>query len=100
MRSSVCLCVCVCVRTVRACRGKWDAGMATPKHTPNGRGYSSTLNYWTHKNDFWTMISAQDSCSQPITDLWQSNVTHPMGAPAFHLVRNHTHTHTGCFLAP
>eukprot|EP01046_Picozoa_sp_COSAG06_P036384 COSAG06_NODE_4006_length_4669_cov_3.911160_6_plen_80_part_00 len=61
--------------------------MATPKHTPNGRGYSSTLNYWTHKNDFWTMISAQDSCSQPITDLWQSNVTHPMGAPAFHLVR-------------
>ena len=38
--------------------GKWDAGMATQKHTPHGRGYSSTLNYWSHKNDFWTMVKA------------------------------------------
>ena len=73
----------------------------------------STLNYWTHKNDFWSMVSSQDGCSQPIKDLWQSNTTHPQvrarlcvawspvhsfalskprkrcgeqGAPAFHLM--------------
>ena len=60
--------------------------MSTPKHTPNGRGYTSSLNYWTHKNDFWSTVSAQDGCSQPIKDLWQSNATHPHGAPAFHLM--------------
>ncbi len=32
------------------------------------------------------MVSAQDGCSQPIKDLWQSNATHPQGAPAFHLM--------------
>ena len=26
--------------------GKWDAGMATPKHTPQGRGYETSLNYF------------------------------------------------------
>ena len=25
--------------------GKWDAGMATPDHTPHGRGYQSELTY-------------------------------------------------------
>lgn len=24
--------------------GKWDAGMATPDHTPHGRGYQVALN--------------------------------------------------------
>ena len=29
--------------------GKWDVGMATPKHTPKGRGYDTSLNYFEHK---------------------------------------------------
>ena len=28
--------------------GKWDAGMATPDHTPAGRGYDTSLIYFHH----------------------------------------------------
>jgi arylsulfatase A-like enzyme len=42
--------------------GKWDAGMASPKHTPKGRGYDTSLNYFEHKNDFWTQECAQSEC--------------------------------------
>jgi arylsulfatase I/J len=34
--------------------GKWDAGMATPTHTPHGRGYESGLSYFHHANNMWT----------------------------------------------
>ena len=34
--------------------GKWDAGMATPQHTPKGRGFDSSLIYYHHANDYWT----------------------------------------------
>eukprot|EP01060_Flectonema_neradi_P024161 TRINITY_DN3276_c0_g1_i1.p1 TRINITY_DN3276_c0_g1~~TRINITY_DN3276_c0_g1_i1.p1 ORF type:complete len:548 (+),score=116.71 TRINITY_DN3276_c0_g1_i1:51-1646(+) len=34
--------------------GKWDAGMATPHHTPQGRGYDTSLNYFGHGNWMWT----------------------------------------------
>ena len=34
--------------------GKWDAGMATPDHTPLGRGYDQSLIYFHHANDYWT----------------------------------------------
>ena len=34
--------------------GKWDAGMTTPHHTPQGRGYDSSLNYFGHANWMWT----------------------------------------------
>ncbi|CAE7881312.1 ARSB, partial [Symbiodinium necroappetens] len=33
--------------------GKWDAGMATPLHTPLGKGYDSWLGYFQHANDYW-----------------------------------------------
>jgi arylsulfatase B len=36
--------------------GKWDVGMATPTHTPHGRGYNSTLNYFGHGNYQWGMV--------------------------------------------
>ena len=36
--------------------GKWDAGMVTPKHTPQGRGYDTSLNYFGHGNWMWTEI--------------------------------------------
>lgn len=29
--------------------GKWDAGMATPRHTPQGRGFDTSLGYFEHK---------------------------------------------------
>jgi len=54
--------------------GKWDAGMATPDHTPQGRGYDTSLNYFHHANDYWT--ERNGACSgTPIVDLW--NTDHP-----------------------
>ena len=52
--------------------GKWDAGMATPQHTPQGRGYDSSLGYFEHKNDFWTMASMQTTCHNTF-DLWDTD---------------------------
>jgi len=37
--------------------GKWDAGMATPFHTPLGRGYNNSLAYFHHQNDYWTSFT-------------------------------------------
>jgi len=34
--------------------GKWDAGMATPQHTPQGRGYDEFMGYYSHANNYWT----------------------------------------------
>lgn len=42
--------------------GKWDVGMASPKHTPRGRGYDTSLNYFEHKNDYWTQACLQSAC--------------------------------------
>ena len=56
--------------------GKWDAGMATPDHTPRGRGYDSSLLYFSHKNDYFTQRALQSDCSSPVesvgdfVDLW------------------------------
>jgi len=68
--------------------GKWHAGMATRDHTPQGRGYDSSLVYFNMLNDYWTEAFGQDdgrarNCSTaahpaPFTavDLWDG------GAPA------------------
>lgn len=52
--------------------------MATPVHTPEGRGFDSSLIYYEHKNDYWTQVGLQSVCENyaPIVDLWDS------GAPA------------------
>jgi arylsulfatase A-like enzyme len=42
--------------------GKWDAGMATPDHTPEGRGYQQSLIYFHHANDYWQYTCG--SCRQ------------------------------------
>lgn len=34
--------------------GKWDAGMATPEHTPRGRGFERGLVYFHHGNDYFS----------------------------------------------
>ena len=67
--------------------GKWDVGMGTPQHTPEGRGFDSSLVYFHHANDYFTreeaacaVNSSTDPESKPkkakIVDLWDS------GAPA------------------
>ena len=49
--------------------GKWDAGMATPTHTPHGRGFDSSLCYFHHDNDYFDQT--RDKCGKtPIVDLW------------------------------
>lgn len=55
--------------------GKWDAGMATPAHTPHGRGYKTSLNYFSHKNDFWSQANMQTCCDndQTIVDFWHTD---------------------------
>jgi len=69
--------------------GKWDVGMATHKHTPRGRGYSTSLGYFEHKNDYWTQKCYQSKCCRDygllegrtegpyydlnITDLWRDD---------------------------
>jgi arylsulfatase I/J len=56
--------------------GKWDVGMATPDHTPHGRGYQSSLHYFHHANDYWT--SKTGTCGEKpnkvgIVDLWDTD---------------------------
>tara|TARA_B110000208_G_scaffold61718_1_gene80170 strand:+ start:64 stop:1842 length:1779 start_codon:yes stop_codon:yes gene_type:complete len=44
--------------------GKWDCGMATWDHTPEGRGYDTSLFYFHHDNDYWTSRVRADDRSQ------------------------------------
>lgn len=37
-----------------AVAGKWDTGAATYAHTPEGRGYNSSLIYFSHAVDYFT----------------------------------------------
>ena len=52
--------------------GKWDAGMATPDHTPKGRGFDSSLGYFHHANDYYTEL--ENTCNgTAIVDLWETD---------------------------
>eukprot|EP00965_Chrysotila_dentata_P175388 5788812-Pleurochrysis_carterae.AAC.2 len=60
--------------------GKWDAGMATPRHTPRGRGYQTSLNYFGHGNWMWSEAewggseSGRADVPQPdFYDLWDTD---------------------------
>ena len=49
--------------------------MATPTHTPRGRGYGTALSYFHHLNDEWSQTVWQQPCrvgnqSVPVVDLW------------------------------
>lgn len=66
--------------------GKWDCGMATPHHTPQGRGYDTSLNYFSHGNWMWTEAEWKGSYNNRpdipgpgIIDLWDTD------RPANHL---------------
>jgi len=51
--------------------GKWHLGLATPDHTPLGRGYEQSLSYLDGANDYWTSGTG-DWCRGATTDLWAS----------------------------
>lgn len=65
--------------------GKWDAGMATPEHTPWGRGYETWTGYFQHANDYWyknTPIEATgeiDTCVNKFKDFFTHNATYRGG---------------------
>ena len=68
--------------------GKWDCGMVTPHHTPKGRGYDTSLNYFGHGNWMWTETEWQGSFDHrgpfpdrgdPAVDFWDTD------RPASHL---------------
>lgn len=67
---------------VTAYFGKWDAGMATPDHPPDGRGYQQGLWYYHHDNDYWSMTGGPQCNGQPITDLWHKRAGMDRGMPA------------------
>lgn len=54
-----------------------DAGMATPDHTPQGRGYDSSFGYFCHTNGYWneTLYTCKDSSGtvQLPVDLWDTS---------------------------
>ena len=51
--------------------GKWNVGMATNDHTPEGRGFDSSLIYFSSSNDYYTQ--QQGTCNgKDIVDLWDS----------------------------
>ena len=52
--------------------GKWDAGMATPTHTPAGRGYDSSLSYFHHGNSYWNEQTGDSTCGVAV-DLWDTH---------------------------
>jgi len=51
--------------------GKWDAGMATLDHTPEGRGFDTSFCYFHHQNDYFS--EAMGTCNNTdIVDLWDT----------------------------
>ena len=60
--------------------GKWDLGFARPQHTPERRGYATSLIYAEHMNNYFSyeVEPTGTSCppNQTIFDLWDT------GAPA------------------
>ncbi|XP_065191775.1 arylsulfatase B-like [Sycon ciliatum] len=56
--------------------GKWDAGMATPDHTPVGRGFDTSFGYFHHANDYWTEQAGgckKNKKHLNVTDLWMTS---------------------------
>lgn len=56
--------------------GKWDAGAQTWDHTPEGRGFASSLGYFGHRVNYWTQVG--DGCNNmdvfdgTVVDFWDS----------------------------
>ena len=52
--------------------GKWNAGMATPDHTPKGRGFDFSLNYFHHANSYYNETEGMCNMTK-IVDLWDTD---------------------------
>ena len=52
--------------------GKWHVGLATPDHTPHGRGYAQSLTYLDGANDYWNHATADWCKNGEYTDLFAS----------------------------
>jgi arylsulfatase B len=64
--------------------GKYDVGMATPRHTPLARGYDSFFGYWHHSNGYWSQaIETCPGSNVTMHDLWEANATHSGPARSF-----------------
>ena len=60
----------------RTYAGKADFGMAYARQTPKGRGYTDTLHYFQHMNDYWSLnVGNCGTKTAPIwtRDLWGTN---------------------------
>lgn len=61
--------------------GKWDAGAATPEHTPWGKGFETFFGYHQHANDYWnegisfTATGEIDVCLDKFVDFHVYNDT-------------------------
>jgi len=61
--------------------GKWDAGAATPEHTPWGKGFDTFVGYMQHANDYWqegigfTSTGEIDVCLDKFVDFHIYNET-------------------------
>lgn len=53
--------------------GKWHAGMATPDHTPVGRGFKTSFGYFSAANDYYNETAGGSCDGTPIVDLWDTN---------------------------
>jgi arylsulfatase B len=52
--------------------GKWHIGLATPDHTPHGRGYAHSLSYLDGANDYWSHTTGDWCKNGGYTDLFAS----------------------------
>ena len=65
--------------------GKWDVGMATPEHTPLGRGFEDSLFFYHHANNYYDCgveleaTGELNVCLNRFTDLSEANATHRGG---------------------
>ena len=53
--------------------GKWHCGVATPDHTPHGRGYDTSLHYFDAANDYWTEAYLHPCSKGNLTDFWNTS---------------------------
>lgn len=56
--------------------GKWDAGMATMDHTPEGRGYQRSLIYFHHANDYWQYTAGSCSSAGAVPARGSTSIPH------------------------
>ena len=85
--------------------GKWDVGVATHRHTPEGRGFDSSFIYFNHCNQYWCSkdrftngcfnitdpitqlayplrcMTEKGSLETGWTDLWRDGAPHPEPLP-------------------